>query len=345
LRAHLPAAPDTELSLHIQAVIGADLGAPWVGKLYAAAPAAVRPVKWQHVRHFVTEGIGSEPQIVRDGLQAQTVVLTDAHEMARSVDLSVSLMGTRIPIATMLLMRKWCGVPATELERHYRKFREWLLRDMLERSGVGILNSLTNQAMSFELDTMAVDRNLRLDLSSEMMEEFGRKVGRISKLACQATALTARYLDPQNRGYSDHRLMAAERFSEDLPWFDAQDRLRELAEQQIAFDRDDTVITAAVERLRRVAYAAADLWGQELDRGSVRAVDDADYIRVQLADVVCGWARTLVYQHGLVELVRRFRLVLYNGAPITLERAGRLDGQRREHREMLNAAAACGWTA
>lgn len=291
------------------------------------------------------EGVGSEPQLVRDGLQAQTVVLTDAHETARSVDLSVFIQGARIPVATMLLMRKWSGVPAADLDQHHHKLRRWLLRDVLERSGVGTLNALADQARSREFDGMAAGRRRGLDFVGLVIEELDGKISRIRNLACQATALAARHLDPEARGNSAGRLMAAMRFMGGLPWFDAQDRLLELSGQRIAFDRDDPGVTAAVERLRRLAHAAADDWGDEPDRGGVRAVDDADYIRVQVADVVCGWARTVVYQYGLVELVRRFRLVLYNGAPLALECAGRLDRERGEHRELLRGAEARGWTA
>lgn len=298
-------------------------------------------MKWKHVEHYVIEGFGLEPQMVREGLQSQTVVLTDAHETARSLDLSVSIQGAPLPVATMLLMRKWSGVPGADLGQ----LRGWLLRDVLDRSGVGTLSSLVREAMSRDWDGLTAGRRRGPDFTKSVIEELDGKISRISKLACQATALAARYLDPENRGESADQLMAAMRFSAGLPWFYAQDRLLELSGQQVAFDRDDPGVTAAVERLRRLAHVAADEWGIEPDLGGVRAVDDADYIRVQVADVVCGWARTVVYQHGLVELVRRFRLVLYNGTPLTLERASRLDRERAEHRELLRGAAARGWAA
>jgi hypothetical protein len=343
LRPFLPPAHDAELSVHVQAVIGADLGAPWVGRLFRAAPAGTRPIKWQHVEQFVRAGVGPEAQTVRDGLQTQTLVLTDAHQTVRSLDLSLTIAGATIPLATMLLQRRGTGALTGELLHLHEQIRAWVLRDVLERSGVGIVESLIRRARWQDLDGV-FNRRSALDLTTPVIERLGGKINRVSKAACQATALAARYLDPETQPESAESLMASMRFSAGLPWFYAQNRLLDLTRQRVAFDADDSGVTATIEDIRRLGYSAADELGLVTDEGGVRAVDDADYIRVQLADVVCGWGRTVVYEKGLAELVRRFRLVLYNGSPLTPDRADRLDKQRQEHRRLLEIAAARGWT-
>lgn len=340
--ASLLEAPEAEHPINVQAVVSVELGAKWIGTLHARCPVDRGPLKWRHAEAFIIHGIGVDADVVRDGLGEQIVILTDPHATARNIDLTSTAGGTSVPLATMLLNKTWQGAPDDELQVLGAKVKDYLLRDLLDRSGMGQVARLAARAirhdLCFDEDPSDVE-----DMTRGAVEAMGSRLRHVAKLACQATVLAAPLLDPAAAGPSEEELLDAMHISRWLPGRRAQAQLRRLAKQHLAFDRDDPAATERVAQLRRLAYRIGDEWALDPDEGTVRVVDDAEYLRVQLADVVCGWAWRLIAAGGLVALVKRFRLVIYNGVPLSLDRAGELDWRRGDHRRLLHEAASRNW--
>jgi hypothetical protein len=157
----------------------------------------------------------------------------------------------------------------------------------------------------------------------------------------QSTALVAHEVDDSLPGHRELRAAlehrAEIRFAVGDDPHTAARRLEIIGRSQLLFDQGE-VATAHVEGVRATASrVAAFVRGLDLppDEGRVSACDDADSLRMQIADVAAGYAAARLAERGFRGLQAEFRLVVVNGQRLLPEDAERLDRERAEFAKLV----------
>ncbi len=221
-------------------------------------------------------------------------------------------------------------------------------------------------ALEVDGDVRGVSRR-SADLRAAVAGDLAQSITKAAKLASKVTVLTAPLLDPDGRHAAEGRGLVGGRGDWRSERFDpygalaSQEALGVAADRRLIVDAghdDITALTAKVRDLaevyardrffddREAAIAALqqqrDGEAGEGERGFVRAEDDRSDVRLQVADVAAGWARTLLAGGGYHALVVTFRCVLHNGRPLDRDGAVTLDRQIAEHRALVAAYLARG---
>ena len=354
-----------ELQTVVESVIGASLGAPWIATLRALARGA-SPMKWNHVKDAILTGFGLDVSSVRDGLAAQVVVVTDPMATARTIDLATATGRPHFfPLGVLLFARKQGARERPSLPPEIARMVDFMRRgtfdDILEGSGLGRLCDHMSQA---DARDSAGEAAFGWRSRNRMLESFASSLGgslnKAAKFASKATVLAVPILDPEHPAY-----VAIERRFEELAGVMrfggyagemAQQALTLVANRRLVVDAGHRDITDLTAKLRDIvelhakgpwfndAQQAIDAFTDDhaespAARGFVRPGDDRQELRLQVADVAAGWAGTLIEQHGYRGLASVFRCVLYNGTPLTTERAMRIDERRRQHDGLLASMA------
>lgn len=233
--------------------------------------------------------------------------------------------------------------------------RRYVLESTLDSSGLGLLCDHIASAESHDLDGNVHRRGLRGTLMDAMAGEVGGSLNKAAKLASKATALAVPIIDPDHPG-GDRVRRRTEAYAEVSRWGSldhlvSQEALGVVAERRMVVDQGHQDITDLTARLRDMAevHSQGLYYDREQafealreareahfeGRGFVRAGDDRRELLLQVADVAAGWARTIIVSRGYRELVNIFRCVLYNGSPLTQERAARLDEEIADHRKLV----------
>lgn len=341
-----------------EGVIGADLGAPWIGALRERGPDP-GPMKWDHVREFVLSGTAVAADAVREGLGGQALIVTDPMRHARSVDLSMATAGLHAtPLANLIFLdsrptREGDGPAMAGLRQISNRVREYIFGEVVRTSGLGrIAGYLADSQRSGIEYGYASGPASQSGLIAPVTASLNGGLNKVVKLASKATALALPVTDPDHAGHARvyERLSSyVEVCRYGLPADKvAQASLAIIAERRMVVDGGHEDIVKLTEQLRDMAEVFAE--GPYFDRarafgdlaerrsadaasrrGFVRSGDDVRELRLQIADVLAGFGREIVACHGYVELHRRVRKVVYNGQVLTAELAATLDREKRDH--------------
>lgn len=314
----------------VEAVIGVELGAAWIPPLRRRA-ATDGPIKWPTVAAFVMSGTGEEARAARAGLGAQQIIVTDPMHEARRLDLHFAERGLlTTPTSALLFPRREAGVEtptaATQVIRRH------LFNTTLRDSGLGTLCDLLAQADSGSQDGDIAGRGIpAAAFLAPIAASLRGSLNKAAKLASKSTALASPLLDPERhrarRRPGGEDLVFA---PPQLVHVEAQRALTIVADQRLVVDQGHQDITQLTEQLRDMAEVHSGepflddraapfeaLRQQRTEgasaRGYVRADSDARQLRLQIADVAAGWARTIAREQGYAALVATFRCVVYNG--------------------------------
>lgn len=294
-------------------------------------------MKWEHVKALVLHGSGPEAQRVRRALERQVIVVTDPMALARAVDMRLVERGRSLPLIGGVLVGKVRSAgPLLKIEQ---QVREWVTYDLLATTGVGTIESLISQSDNLG---MSADRGVH---TRRVADEIRGSISKATKLASRSMMLVMHERDPERRGRPDvGRWAGVMRFGNPETML-AHARLNEIAKAKIFFDKGEEDVTRVVDRLRKdaervVAYSPLE---DPNVRGFALDEDDANMLRLQVADIAVGYARAIMEQPrfahvALAELVQRFRLILYNGSQLTPEEATQADLLRIHHRHALQRA-------
>ena len=347
-----------ELMTVVEAVVGVELGASWIPPLQRQS-APDGPMKWPQVAAFVLEGTGEEARAARTGLGAQQIIVTDPMREARRLDLYLAEQGVLVEPASIALFAKpRAGAPDPMAEHRTMWIRGYLFDITLEQSGAGTLCGLMAQADSHGRDGDIAGRGAssRAYLSP-IAHRLGGSLNKAAKLASKTTALVSPLLDPDRR--PSRRLAEGEDTvfeGLEMGHVIAQRALTIVAEQRLVVDQGHQDITRLTQQLRDMAEVhAADDFFEEREaafdtlqhqrregtaaRGYVRPDTDARQLRLQLADVAAGWARTIIRTQGYDALCTTFRCVFYNGRILSREGAVLLDRERHDHGRLMRQYA------
>lgn len=316
----------------IEAAVSVAPDATWVGALQRAAGGA-NPIKWQHVATSVWNGESQDAATIRDGLGTQALLITDELALCRDLDLQAA--ESRLPFAGLVFLGK-LSIPGNGLWTP-AAWRQTVAEDLLMDAGVGRIQRLRAEAddLDFVRDQDGAGMSVR-----QLAADLDGSPKKAAKVASQSMLIVLHELDPDhpNRNALFESLEALPmRWVMPSEGAFARARLRAIADTRTVCDGGEERFTAAVEQVRRAAEDVAYGPWSELPRsgGYVRTGDDAAYLRLQLADVVAGYARTAIEQGGFADLVRRFRFVLYNGRRLDQDAAARLDRDRRRYAGLL----------
>ncbi len=330
----LPRAVPTGVpNIMVQAALTCALDAKWVRILRSVAKEKY-PIKWNNVMAFVLTGRGSEASAVRDGLSEAIIVVTDALQIYREVDLA--MLDRRGSIS--LLSPGWQTTPVTRSIR--AKLDKYVARDLLDGSGYGSAKRLLRTPLPGE-GYRASLRRIRPDKEIEQDRSLRQAV----HLATSATTLMAHEHDPDARFLDELRSDPTVcRFGD--PYAEWRDRLRleALAARRIVFDEGHADVVRAVSALREQAEQRVDegmvlLSGRSLG-GFVGEGCDQRELRLQLADIAAGWASEILHTFDFARLHATFRVVIFNGIRLSALDAGRLDHQRIAHHRSFVVRAA-----
>lgn len=324
--------------------------APWVAELLRASGGAA-PMKWRHVSAYITQGAGAGPDLVRQGLASQVIVVTDVMAFAREFDLSFRTeRGPRVVVGLLMLAGPVVLSGNPEQDGLVGRLRTLAAAEALERSGVGAIDRLRRQALSNDLlgELPGSTEFKGLDPHS-LARRVGGSLAHAAKLASQSTVLIAHELagagreDQQQPSVPDAEAtadapddFAFENLYDPRAFYDgsARRRLRRIGAVRAIVDAGEEHVTVVVDSVRAAAAAVAPGRGGE-ELGYVRVGTDLQYLRLQIADVAAGYARTLLSEQGAAGLVKQFRTVLYKGKMLDAADAARLDRDRVRHRQLL----------
>lgn len=301
----------------------------WVAHLRAAAGGA-HPMKWQHVHRFVN-GESSDAAIVRAGLAQAVIVIVDPMTFLRQVDFTWAGVGGVPPFAM------WYDVP--QLRALRRRLERLAADGVLALSGVQRIVGLLTDSLGI-VDLGDRDANLSRFTPTALLDRLGGGLGKATRLAASATTALVYEDDPDVAASPYERyaaLAAGLRFADDS--FLARARLEAFVDRRVVFDggHDDVVRTLA--DLQNAAAERRALYAPYLDLGIgggyIRSGDDKQQLQLQLADIAAGYARDVLETFGVLEVWRRFRVVLHNGFRLDGDEARRYDEERTRHRRLV----------
>lgn len=352
-----------QLRTVVEAVIVAGPAAGWVPLLRSRGP-AVRPMKWGDVALFVTRGRGSESVAVRTGLAGQVIVVTDPMHLVRGVDLLSAERGSTPPISLMTLLRAPRCLPSAHPAVVFATtLHEALVHDTASTSGIGRLAEDVAALEAGDVVSGSFRGTVHTDIVARTLAPLKGSLTKTAKLASKATTLIVPLLDSEHPGHprlhpadegSVYRFAAPDRFL-------AKRSLDAVAGRRLVVDRGHNDIINQTANLRELAEIyASDPYSVDNERarealmrltrkgtaapggsakGYVRPGDDVESVQLQLADVAAGWARTIIEETGYAALVDTFRLVIYNGRPMTADVARVVDAEREQHRRLFLRAS------
>jgi len=343
----------------VEAAVGADLGAPWIAPLRRHVPSH-RAMKWQDVEGFVCTGEGVEAAAARAGLSSQLVIVTDPMHSVRRLDLFAADQGGRVaPLAPLLFWKAKHGTDAVidvEKARRASILRRIVFDDVLKNSGLGTLCNTLAEAENRTVDGNVMrDRRTGEEFLAPVARQLKGSITNAAKLASKTTILAAPLLEAS--GEERHLVkMFGEGFGGSiyagLEHVVATRKLGVVADRRMIVDEghdDITRLTATMRDIaevhcldpyfddRNAAFESLKRQREEsrFPRGFVVAENDERELRLQIADIVAGWARTVIERQGFASLAATFKCVLYGNRVLGMDHAVLLDRDTREHRRLL----------
>lgn len=342
-----------ELATVVEASVSSPLNSPWIATLRRASRGP-GPTKWrdQSVAAYVQDAVGVDADAVRAGLGAQLLVVTDPMADIRRSDLEAA--NSERWFAPLSYFLFWHGQAGDDepgrIVRAYRDdIRRFVISGLVHDSGIGFVLRHVRVARRFDgsVCTGGVIRDIQ--------RQVPRDLNKAAQFASKASVLAAHMLNPT----SGEGARIRERHS---AWLErsmwggpnpehSRDLLAAIAQRRLVLDGGHDDIIALTARLREVAEAHSDPFGFDqataigsLDElradsgahGFVRPGDDARELRLQVADVAAGWARTIIAARGFHALFNSFGYVLYNGVPLSREAAEDIDINIAEHRRLVD---------
>lgn len=317
----------------------------------------VGPMKWQHVADFVLNGRCEDARRVRAGLAAQSIIVTDPMHRVRQLDLELARRGPVgiLPSAMLFTKAVRVGRPRDVYARQMSLgLRQYVFDRTLRASGLGVVCGLMADANDYSLDGDVRGRHTDpTPFIDPLAQTLGTSITKAAKLASKATVLATPLLDPDS-ARPRVGIRGRDSVFEEFTHRRAQRALALVADHRLVVDQGHQDITTLTQRLRDMAEVHATEYFPEdrqaafnalqhhrdevgRGRGYVRADSDTRQIRLQIADVAAGWARTVLGGRGVAVLADTFRCVLYNGVVLGREHALSIDRVRGEHAGLIHA--------
>ena len=335
----------------VSALVSLEFTAPWVGALIRAA-GGQNPIKWAAVEKAVAVDRDESARSIREGLRSQIVIVTDAMESVREIDMRA---GPQYGLVLSLALDRTSSLGVGPGGGQVKKaLHGMVLSQLVEFSGIGKLADHIAKAYSGDIDgagRMSGGR-YREQFIQTVREGLGGSIRLATQLATGASSLAAPLMDGDssfNRFATSERARSYEtmRWSTPDPSL-SRAALRTVGARRLILDDGHRDSTTMVEGLRKMAsiHASASDWDldglgdierPEVSDGYVREQSDIYILSLQVADVAAGWARTLLAK-GYCNLCNEFRCVIYNGRELSKDGAKQLDRAIAEHRGLHEKA-------
>lgn len=236
-------------------------------------------------------------------------------------------------------MAHWYGYPGLRDLR--RRIDQLVGEDLLALSGAARIMDV----LSGPLELVDLGDGRRRANPTKLSQQLGGYLRKVSLLAAKTTTLMAHEDDPDTADAlfaSVAPLLASLRFASGDGLLNRA-RLEALAGRRVVFDEGQADVVNVVADLQRQAHQRLDLYApypglRAPHDGFVRSADDRDELRLEIAEVAVGWARDILQTHGLFEVGKTFRLVMYNGARLDPDDAKRIDEERSLHQRLMASA-------
>lgn len=296
--------------------------------------------KWNDVQSFVTSMASEEAARVRRRLEEATIAIVDPAAYLRSYDLAQTPRGMP-PTLSRQVQTDPRLAPLRQL------FARQVGQLLMIQSGAEKVFALLRAPLVGEsgfYGHLARRTDDIQHLDPLVIAERTKDLNKLSRIALQTTALVAHELDPETRT-DIAPYIEGFRYGMDTTGYN-QARLEALVRRSVVYDRGHEDATSLAARYHEAARArAADCplnWtDQDQERpllGEVRVGVTQEEVELQVADVAAGWASHILGVRGALVLCNTFRVVIYNGSPLSRTEAERLDTERRFHDRMIERA-------